>query len=108
MKSQFVLAITETGRENLKVPPQSFNLILKEFETKEKLKEYLIERYGKIPKGRKKIYRDRENTMGLVTDEVGFLHSFWSQDISHNSKKWYQTDWIEFYIEKKKRTYFKL
>lgn len=89
------LEITETGRNYLSQPPETFDVIEESFETIEQLKKYLVERYGKIPNGRKKIYTNRNSN----SEVVGFLHSYWNQDCSHNSPKWYQTDWIEFWTE---------
>jgi hypothetical protein len=108
---KFVLDITETGRENLKIPASSFNSFIKRFDTKEELKKYLIERYGKLPKGRRKIYyetHDKEATLKRTTIKCGFIHSFWNQDVSHNSHKWYQTDWICFWEEDTERIFFSL
>ena len=99
------LIISETGRENLKVEPNLFNVIKESCKTKEQLKDYLIERYGKIPPSKKKMYMDIPNKETIV---IGFIYSFWNQDISHASKKWFQTDWIEFYEEETEVTYFKL
>jgi hypothetical protein len=87
------LRIHETGRMSLKEETSNLNNIKESFETVEQLKEYLVERYGKIPQGRKKIYTGTNQNPKVI----GFLHSFWNQDISHNSAKWYQTDWIEFW-----------
>jgi hypothetical protein len=84
--------IVETGRGNLKEEAHVFNIETKSFSSIEEVKEYFIDRYGKIPKGKNKIYVDGENS-GPVP--VGFLHSFWNWDCSHNSPKWFQTDWIE-------------
>lgn len=98
---KFVLDICETSRFNLKVPAESFNRIIERFESKEELKNYLIDRYGKIPKGKNKVYVEN----GKI---VGFLHSYWNQDVSHNSHKWYQTDWICFWEENVDKIYFKL
>jgi len=101
----FELEIAETGRDSLHEDATRFNTIHESFKTVYQLKEYLIKRYGKMPKGRKKIYRDRKDAPSIV---VGFLHSFWNKDYSHNSRKWYQTDWIEFYIQQTEISYFKL
>lgn len=87
------IEITETGRNNLKEEPQTFNRENKTVANVEEVKAYLIERYGKIPTGKNKIYID---TQDGETIETGFTYSFWNQDISHNSAKWYQTDWISF------------
>lgn len=88
----YTLLITETGRDCLKNEPSMFNLIKKNFGDLAKVKSYLILHYGKMPGGKNKIYRDKKDG---TAQEVGFLHSFWSSDISHDSKAWYQTDWIE-------------
>ena len=105
MEIEFVLTIEETGRQNLKVPAESFNCIVEYFKTKEALKNYLIERYGKMPNGKKKVYIDTKK--GKVIP-IGFLHSYWNQDVSHNSKLWYQTDWITYFEKETIKTYFKL
>lgn len=85
----FELEIDETGRNTLKDKPSRFNTIEKTFPTLEKVKEYLVNRYGKMPQGKSKIYVGDKTPI-----VVGFSHSFWSSDVSHNSKSWYQTDWI--------------
>jgi len=58
------------------------------------VKEYLIEQYGKLPGMRNKVYYD---TVSGETKLVGFTHSFWNKDWSHNSKSWFQTDWISIH-----------
>ena len=91
MNRYYKITIVETGRQDLKRDtPQIFNEIEDNFKTLDKLKEFLINRYGKMPKGKNKIYRDVKGKSVVY----GFLHSFWNWDCSHNSKKWYQTDWI--------------
>ncbi len=97
------LRISETGRGNLKEDPSFFNEIRKSFSGIDELKEYLITRYGKIPSGKNKVYIDKKSP--IIT---GFLHSFWTRDISHMSKKWYQTDWITFYEQDTTKKYFNL
>jgi hypothetical protein len=99
------LHITETGRQTLKEQATRYSDVRETFETIDQLRNFLIERYGVIPKGTHKIYRDRLSGDAAI---VGFLHSFWNQDISHSSKKWYQTDWIEFWEEDITIRYFKL
>ena len=102
------LRINETGRSSLckSDPPSCFNNIKESFPTLDELKEYLIERYGYLPQGRMKIYRDTLDKDGKFEPAiVGFLHSWWNQDVSHNSKKWLQTDWIEIYEQETIRTY---
>lgn len=103
------LRITETGRSNPGYVAETFNTIMESFKFKEQMVEYLIDRYGKMPGGKKKIYRDNINDGTIPKIKiVGFLHSFWNRDCSHNSKKWFQTDWIEFYEQETVKTYFKL
>jgi hypothetical protein len=86
------LTITETARNSLREDASTFNKESVNFGNIETLKDYLINRYGKMPKGKNKVYVDRDKK----AVPVGFLFSFWNQDCSHNSKKWYQTDWICF------------
>ena len=86
----YKLEISETGRNSLKEKPSLFNRFAKNFLTKKDVEKFLIEQYWKLPKGKNKIYIDTKEG----TKEIGFLHSFWNQDISHNSKKWFQTDWV--------------
>jgi hypothetical protein len=80
-------------------------LIVKEFFTLDDVKKYLIERYGKMPGMKNKIYQDTRYTEEGKTPEsieCGFTHSYWNRDISHASKSWYQTDWISIYeVEEK-------
>lgn len=96
------LFIVETGRYHLKAPAEAFNSLNEFFETEQELKNFLIERYGKVPKRRRKIYT------GIDPKVIGFTYSFWNQDVSHKSHKWYQTDWIEFWKEEVTKTYFNL
>lgn len=93
--SEIKLEITETGASNLKEEPTTFNKINAVFDSIDELKEYLIERYGKMPSGKRKVYTGKEPKI------IGFRHSFWNQDISHMTPKWYQTDWVVFYTVEK-------
>ena len=90
----YKLQIDETGRNSLKEQSSFFNTIIEKFSEISEVKDYLAERYGKIPKGRNKIYQDTKQGETL---KVGFLHSFWNQDISHNSKSWFQTDRVSIF-----------
>ncbi|MFA5380247.1 MAG: hypothetical protein WC455_31080 [Dehalococcoidia bacterium] len=87
------VTITSTGRNFLKEAATIFDHKSKMFSDIAEVKLYLADKYGKMPKGRNKIYRDKKDGSSIT---VGFLYSFWNQDWSHNSKKWYQTDWLEF------------
>ena len=99
------LRIDETGRGNFKDEPRLFNTISESFESIKELKDHLIERYGKLPHGKNKVHIDTTDGKTLT---VGFLHSFWNQDISHISDKWYQTDWITFWEQETTKRYFNL
>lgn len=85
--------ITETGRGSLNKEASIFNWFERDFSKKEEVIDFLKERYGKVPKGKNKIYIGAQDS----PIEVGFTHSYWNEDISHNSDKWFQTDWIEIY-----------
>jgi len=109
METHYIsLVITETGRNNLNERPQMFNEIKVTFMNENELREYLIDRYGKIPTGRNKIYRDRVNDKNGKQIPNGFTHSFWNKDWSHNTPSYYQTDWIEFCKIKEQREYFNI
>lgn len=84
------ITITKTACNSLKEINKSytFNKITEYFETKEDAKKYLQERYGKKDFSKcRKVYSGSDV-------EIGFVHSFWNKDYSHNSKSWYQTDWV--------------
>ncbi len=85
----FVVEVTETACNCPRLSHEShvFNKETKQLPTLEAAKEWIADRYGKMPNGRRKVY------VGDSTP-VGFLHSFWNKDWSHNSKNWFQTDWI--------------
>lgn len=96
MKNHFKVVIHETGADCPKKAAEEsrrFNTVIEYFDSLEDVKRYISERYGKMPKGKNKVYRDS----GSEPKVVGFLHSFWNKDYSHNSKSWYQTDWISVY-----------
>lgn len=87
------IEITETARDNLNDEPHRYSdRITEVFKSMDELKDFLVDRYGRGTRGRNKIYRD---TKTGESQEIGFLYSFWNKDYSHNSKSWYQTDWIE-------------
>lgn len=96
MYDYYELEIVETGRDSLKADPESdyfFNQIRETMKTEEEAANYLMERYGKQLNFEKlrPIYQDDKDGK---THQVGYLYSYWNKDISHNSKSWYQTDWI--------------
>lgn len=61
------------------------------FKTIEEVREFLTDRYGKLPSGRRKIYQD---TAGGSAEVVGFLHTFWNRNDPYSSKARLQTDWV--------------
>ena len=83
--------ITETARDSLKDSPHTFNIVNESFSSIEDVKEFLADRYGHMPSGRNKVYVD---TKDGAAQEIGFTYSFWTNDMSHNSKSWFQTDWV--------------
>jgi hypothetical protein len=94
----FKVSITETGRNTLKDEPHTFNNVIETFRTIEGAKQFLIDRYGTIPKRNRNntLFRDVKDNKGWVeAKESGFTTSYWNKDISHNSTSWYQTDWVE-------------
>ncbi len=92
MEEKFVLIIKETGRNSLKEEAAMFNRIEKDFESLEDVKNFIVERYGKMPSRKAKVYVD---TKDGKSRQVGFCHSYWNKDWSHNMPSWYQTDWVE-------------
>ncbi len=96
-KTYFKLVIDETACNSPKDTENSarFNQIVKKADTVEEIEAFLNERYGKVVSKQTRIkngvYVDKE---GGGAERVGFLYSFWNKDWSHNSKNWFQTDWI--------------
>lgn len=91
IKKYYKVQITETARNNPKEDIENdhiFNKIEQKCSTLNLVRKFLIDHYGKIPNMKRKIYCDPDG------EEIGFIHSFWNKDISHNSKAWWQTDWI--------------
>jgi len=85
------IMVQSTGRNSLRGPSRLFNIDHETVIDAKEAQEFLVERYGKMPGGKNKIYVDDKDGNTKV---IGFTHSFWNSDISHNSKPWYQTDWI--------------
>jgi hypothetical protein len=88
----YKLVIDETARDCLNDTPHMFHQVVEKFGSIEEVKQHLVERYGKMPKGRSIVFIDTKEGGSEV---VGFTHSYWNKDVSHNSKSWFQTDWIE-------------
>jgi hypothetical protein len=92
MNNYIRVSISETGRSNLRDDPRLFNRLSFQCADPDEVKVLLVERYGKMPKKRNKVYID-VNGKSVV---CGFVHSYWNKDTCINSKSWYQTDWITF------------
>ena len=93
------IQITETASDathQIKSTFNNFSIFCKDIE---EAKQELIDRYGKMPSKRRKIYQDKKDGTSI---EVGFIHSFWNNDVSHNFKKWHQSDWISIFEVTKK------
>ena len=97
------VVIHETGKRNPKEEKSiCFNRETHLFGSKEEAIEFLMERYDKTEKQLKKIMRKEYNHIYIDDDEgkshaVGFSYSFWNRDISHSSKSWFQTNYIEIW-----------
>lgn len=77
----YEITIIKRGRANLKENPEIFDVETKQFSRKSRLKQFLVERYGK-------------NVIKARKNKPIFSYSFWNRDISHNSPPWFQTDQI--------------
>lgn len=83
------VSIGETSRTSPNAERAYIGRVEEAFKTIEEVKEFLISRYDRIPKGRKKIYIDTPDG----AEEIGFLHSFWAHNPGEPAE--YRTDWIE-------------
>lgn len=94
---RFKLRIDMTARNNTQGEITKFDDFTGYYKALGDLKTALTERYGKLPRGKHKIYIDDQNGKAI---EIGILYSFWNADYSHASlKKWFQTDWIVISIQ---------
>ena len=64
------------------------NEVLK-FKNKQEVNQYLTNNYGNCKRVR--MFVDNKNGQAK---QVGLIYCFINQDISHNSPKWYQQDWV--------------
>lgn len=90
----FVVTIDETGTNRPGQEEMYFNQIREYFKTLDEARQYIKDRYGKIPSGKRRVF------VGEGTP-IGFLYSFWNKDMSHNTKHWFQTDWIVVHEKEK-------
>ena len=106
----YKINIDETSRQNLKEETDNlFNQEEEKFKTLKECKDFLVERYTekKIKNAIKKeriVYKDTKQG----TKPIGFLISFWNKDYSHNTKSWYQTDWVTITEVREKAVFEKL
>lgn len=95
----YEINIRETARRHTRDEGYCMQDFTERFDEIEDMQEFLIDRYGKIPNGRKKIYIDLPDGEVAV---IGFLHSYWNRDWSHSDDtSWLQTDWIAIYSVEK-------
>ena len=95
--------VTETARNTPKDLERSriFNEDVQHFHTVDELNDFFLERYDSIPNKRwAKIYRGE----GI---QCGYCRSFWNKDYSHNTKSYWQTDWIEISVVEEEVYLFK-
>ena len=85
------ITVESTSRNSLRETPALFDVTHEIVLDVKEAQKFLIDRYGKLPNGKNKVYvEDKDGN----TKVLGFTYSFWNDDISHNSKPWFQTDWI--------------
>lgn len=89
----FKIKINETVKDPSTKEVHSINQFSEAVGTIEDVEEYLVDRYGHLPGGVNKIFRDRENGKA---DVVGFTHSWVMGSLnSYYSTTYRQTDWVE-------------
>ena len=98
----YEMVVTQTGKSHMRDRYQIFHEGVEYFQTKREVRNALRERYktrfGRPMRG-SPMYRDIEGK----PKRVGRIYGYWNKDISHNSKPWFQQDWVE--IRKIKRVY---
>lgn len=94
--------ITKTGATSPKKNDFTFfDEIVETFKNRKDLENYLENHYGKNLlencNNYEPIYRDKFDNNGDIkeTNQVGFTYHFWDKDWSHNTKAWWERDWIE-------------
>lgn len=86
-KKLIKLNIEENARRSLGGISRRFGGFSDDFADIAHVKEYLIQRYGRMPGMRNKVYIDTYEGR----QEVGFTHSYWRSNIV---SRWFQTDWV--------------
>jgi len=84
----YEVKIDETYRKSLAETPHYLQQIKEECESVGAVNGFLVDHYGKMPKGRNKVYVNGPDGEPV---EVGFLHSYWVKDYAGS---FFQTDWI--------------
>lgn len=85
------ISITQTAKSNPRDDYGAYNDERHIVKDMAEAKAWLKERYGNCK--RSYIYQD---TKSGETKRVGYIYHFRNSDISHNSKSWYQQDWVTF------------
>lgn len=65
--------------------------ITETFDTDDDLREYIIDRYGRVPRGHNKVYVDQPDGSVL---EIGIVHTYWAAPEYSGDNSVYRTDWI--------------
>lgn len=71
----YEIRIDETGRNNLKEDTYLFNTETKRVDTLQEIKDFLIERYGKMPSVKNKVYVDGKDNIPIENGfkQIGLL-----------------------------------
>lgn len=87
----YEVSITMTGKSMGRTQENfsTFDRQEKRFKTLDKVKAYLKETYGNCK--RVKMYQDTDKG----SEAIGWIYCFKNKDYSHDSKPWYQQDWID-------------
>jgi len=91
MIKYYVINIDETAKPvgNSQEGFSIFNQYQESFKTLQEAKDYLKEKYQGHKK-QKMFCDDKEGN----AKQIGWIYSFKNSDISHDSKPWYQQDWV--------------
>lgn len=91
---QYQLSIAAVYQNNPADEPRCGGEETLHFGSMSKLKEELAKRYPnrdiKSLLNKNKVFVERDSE----PVHIGFTVSYWNKDISHNSKSWWQTDWV--------------
>lgn len=82
--------ITKQGRSSMKGIPETFDKEVLVLPSIKKVQSVLKERYGERWNVGQPVYQDTKK--GAV--RTGLIKSYWNKDWSHDTNKWFQTDWI--------------